>query len=822
MNTVMRKAALGLGLALACSAAQAAGPLYLQNTSPPRPYLWDTSKGSIPVWTDGGGAFTYDFDGVTPFITIERANEITQFAFDQWNDVPTATFRADVAGTIKSRIGIADVTGANAAELYEKQNGYGFWVLYDTDGSILEEYFGISRYAVLGIAFPEWADDDGRITEATALLNGFYVSDTDTEGNFVAGVFTHEFGHAINLSHSQVNGPLVYSSYPFDGSRRYPGVPGCVAPVYAWNWYDDSVNRADPAIIETMYPFIDSLDLVGQEQSTITHADDIAGISNLYPTASYRATTGSITGVLRLKDGRTEYSGINVIARNVANPLHDAVSAMTGDQTQGLVGPDGRFTIRNLTPGQDYVVYIEEIVAGGYPTTPSILVSQGEYWDVAESSNPAADRPCNATKIRAEAGVTKTADITFNGYAQGVQFTPIVNAYLMDLAKNGRSAAGQSGPTVFTWNQSKGFEILPPELVANNSSMTRNGQWIMVTYDADGNGIGQAALRSSNGAIVSLGDLKKNGDTCGGSNDWGSTSSYGWAVDDAGRTAVGTAYVDRNRNGSCEDPFLGEIVPFIWDAKRGMRELDTSNLPVGELPWIRAQAISGNGEVVLGTSNFQYAFAWVKEGKAINLTERYGAQPAYAVSFDGHRVALSLIDTNTYQGKGVALWDYARGLTPIGSLEWCRDVPYVSWFGGDQCEFMTGDEIEAMVGTPPMEIFDMSDDGSILVGRTGSFFTGFVGALWIEQVGWMTWDDFFRKQGVVEASSVPFSNPISISGSGREVAGGSVGASFSWLVNMDQVFVCERGNSIQAGFPNGLRAKIAAGAKLGRCEHLDD
>ena len=148
--------------------------------------------------------------------------------------------------------------------------------------------------------------------------------------------------------------------------------------------------------------------------------------------------------MLRLKDGRTPYSGINVIARNVANPLHDAVSAMTGDQTQGLIGPDGRFTINNLTPGQDYVVYIEEIVAGGYPTEPTMLISQGEYWDVAESSNPATDRPCNATKIRAEAGVTKTANITFNGYAQGVQFTPVVSAYLTDLAKNGRSAAGVS------------------------------------------------------------------------------------------------------------------------------------------------------------------------------------------------------------------------------------------------------------------------------------------------------------------------------------------------------------------------------------------
>ncbi len=86
----------------------------------------------------------------------------------------------------------------------------------------------------------------------------------------------------------------------------------------------------------------------------------------------------------------------------------------------------------------------------------------------------------------------------------------------------------------------------------------------------------------------------------------------------------------------------------------------------------------------------------------------------------------------------------------------------------------------------------------------------------------MTWKEFFRKQGVVEAANVSFSNPISISGSGREVVGGTPGASFSWIVNMSQVFVCERGNSIQAGFPNGLRAKIAAGAKFGRCEYLDD
>ena len=93
-----------VGLVIACGTAEAAGPLFMTDTNPPRPYVWDTSKGPIPVWTDGGGAFTYDFDGVTPFITIERANEITQFAFDQWNAVPTATLEARIAGTIEGRI----------------------------------------------------------------------------------------------------------------------------------------------------------------------------------------------------------------------------------------------------------------------------------------------------------------------------------------------------------------------------------------------------------------------------------------------------------------------------------------------------------------------------------------------------------------------------------------------------------------------------------------------------------------------------------------------------------------------------------------------
>ena len=346
------KLTLMLGVALAANAAQAAGPLYLSmDTGTLKPLTWDTSKGPIPVYTDGGGAFTYNADKVTPFITLDRANEITAFAFNEWSKVPTSTFRAEIAGTIASKTGIADVTEATAAQIYGVENGYGFWVLYDTDGMLLEKYFGVPKNSVLGIAFPEFDDGQGNIIEATAVMNGWNVWKTDTQGKRSRGVHPR-----VRPRHQ----PVALAGQRPDGLQQpdhapyYPGVKGCVAPVHRWDYNPTTAgaNRANPAMLETMFPFLNHKAVAGIEQSTVDMPDDIAGISNLYPTASYKATRGSISGVLRLKDGSNEYSGINVIARNVDNPLFDAVSNMTGSATQGELGPDGRFTINNLTPGQ--------------------------------------------------------------------------------------------------------------------------------------------------------------------------------------------------------------------------------------------------------------------------------------------------------------------------------------------------------------------------------------------------------------------------------------------------------------------------------------
>lgn len=810
--------ALTLGLVVAAGTAQAAGPLYLSTASGQlRPLAWDTGNGPIPVYVDGGGAFAYDYDGVTPFLTIERANEITAFAFNEWSKVPTSTFSAEIAGTIADQTGIADVTGANAAQMYGVENGYGFWVLYDTDGSIMEDYFGVPRTAVLGIAFPEFEDGQGRIIEATAVINGWSIHIDDTEGNRYAGVFTHEFGHAINLSHSQVNGPMVYQSYTY--APYQPGVAGCVAPVHRYDYPDGmGANRADPATLETMFPFIDNWGDAAAEQSTVDRADDIAAISNLYPTAEYVSSTGSISGVLRLKDGKNEYSGINIVARNVDDLMGDAVSAMSGDQTQGQVGPDGRFTINNLTPGQRYVVHIEEITSGGYPTTPQMMVSQGEYWNVAEGHDPAVDAACDATPILAEAGVTRQADITFNGYLDGVQFTPIVSAYLAQLSKSGRRASGVIADIGFFWDENKGFELLPEGIVVSHGAMDRNGQRTLVLADPDGNGIQEPAIWGNN-QLTLLGDF--TGNTCGSGTMTGVASANGWDLDDAGNKAVGFAYVDRDGDGGCESSSKNEIVPFVWDAKGGMRELHVEH--VEPRPWTRAAGISGNGRVIVGTANLQTAVAWVDEGRMINLEQAIGARDLYTANYDGTRVPMY-----SATRRQMVLWNAMRGtgedaFTSIDGLRYCRDVPYSSWFEGDLCEQYGEEYLYELFGTAPMTVSAVSDKGDIVLGRAGGFFTGFAGGIWIEGLGWMTMQEFLHKQGVVEAEGLPlpFDNPAAISASGSEIVGGIAGLQFSWMIKADQVYVCENGQSVLVGFPNGLKAKVASGARFGRCEFLD-
>lgn len=847
--------------------AQAAGPLLLtDHPTNPQPLHWDTSK-PVQVYTDIG-VYTYRNDG-SVFLSNEQADKITAFALKQWSDVPTSTWKA-VTDPKKFKkfdkvasIGVDVVDGATASKIYGQYNEGGLYVIYDQYGTVIEEIFGAPKDQVLGVAFAEIAEDrdgDGypeTIVKATAVMNGFvvshepedpanYVEAPDIDGKRIAGVFTHEFGHAINMSHSQTNGQLGYFSTPAWGQDLYPGVPGCVAPVHSSNNPEPGANRMDPKYIETMFPFIDPTssrpDVAsrGTEMSTVDRPDDIAAISNLYPTASYYKTRGSIAGTLYLKDGRTPYSGINIIARNANNPLGDAVSAMTGDQTQGRVGPDGRFRINNLTPGQKYFLYTEEIVDGGYPTEPMMLVSQAEYWSTREQANAAKDQPCNMSTITAEAGVVKTANFYFNGYMDGIQYTPLTYGFLGSMSKDGERAAGVMDNKPFLWDSKTGITMAPAGVVGVNASITRDGRKMIVQTSQNGKDLGidgwtgqqmisnEAGIwDTKTGAVTSLGNL--NGNTCFTGSQVGYSSSYGWAVNATASIAVGTAFIDKNGDGNCEGSWNedytvfsgGEIIPFIWDARGKMRALSMKGIDTSTEYWHRAHNVSGDGRVVVGTSNMTKAYAWIDEGRPIDLYKAVGAvDGGNAMTPDGSRVVLQ-------SEKGDAIfWNAKRGIDRDAfsrprALKWCKDFPFLDF--GLSCDTYEGGAagIERDFGNIPVWANDISDDGKVMVARVGSFFeSGMHGMLWIEDLGWIKLKDFFRTQGVAEAYRFGLDGPGSINGRGNEMVGGIPGYPMTWYVDMKKAFVCKRGRSQEVDFPTEFVEQVKDGAKMGRCEHL--
>ncbi|MBS3797533.1 MULTISPECIES: hypothetical protein [unclassified Pseudoalteromonas] len=865
------KLAAGIALATLSAGALAGGPLYIHEKTM-QPYKWNTANGTIPVWTDGGQlikdkdgndvqAFTilekgtkFNVDITLPdgevlpknitldrdytFLTIAQANAVTADAVAQWSNVETSTLDMAVAGTIESQTGISDVNASNVDQIYGAENGYGFWVNYDSDGAILEEYFGIPRNQVLGIAFPEWADEEtGEITEATALMNGWYIDINDTEGKMVQGVFTHEFGHAMNMSHSQANGHLTYIASPW--SPQYDGVPGCSTT----NEYTRR-GQAPADGIETMFPFINVRSAEGAEQGTVNVRDDIVNISDLYPTADYKTKYGTIKGKLLTKDG-VEYSGMNMIARNLDNPMYDVITQQTGNMTQGRIGPDGSFTINGLTPGGRYALYMEPIRAGGYPTTPSALISESEYWNSNENSSPATDNACDMTEIVVAGGETKEIEMHFNGYNDGIQYTPLVQAFVTEHAKNGKKALGTTyGGVPFVYDSVHNtFDLMfaengAPLLSSTTAAMNKTATKAAVVADLDGNGIGQGAVWDiRSGKLTVLEDLTNN--TCYLSSQQGVSSHSIWDIDDEGKQIVG---VTRKPNSGGDECATGQgassyAVPTVWDVNTGKATLLLNGLEFVKASygsrmyaqinggrteaWIRADAISGNGEVITGTGNSQGLVAWV-DGELHDINTMYGARDTAVMSTDGEQVAFNTLigEGRNRKYDGIKVWNTKTDeIKSLGSLRWCDDIPYIQrWTNYCEAPYNLDHEyISSVLGVPSMLPLDANEDLSVITARYNGG-----SAIYMEGLGWMKASEFFARQGVVEAKNLLTDNWFAMSANGSEMMAGLAGVPMSIEIDANKAFVCKDGTNQELSFPKQVIAAVKSGAEFGRCEHLDD
>src|SRR5262249_1704345 len=113
-----------------------------------------------------------------------------------------------------------------------------------------------------------------------------------------------------------------------------------------------------------------------------------------------------------------QLTGVNVIARNLADPFNDFTSYITGQLTRNdpSVGPDGSYVFHGLTPGATYGVYIDNLGFGSFPVPQIFNLPGPEEWynGANESGHGVTDNRCAWTGIPAASGATTTANITFN------------------------------------------------------------------------------------------------------------------------------------------------------------------------------------------------------------------------------------------------------------------------------------------------------------------------------------------------------------------------------------------------------------------------
>ncbi len=98
-------------------------------------------------------------------------------------------------------------------------------------------------------------------------------------------------------------------------------------------------------------------------RATPLGADDIAGISLLYPAAGYLATVGSINGTVTLNG-----NGVNLASVVAISPSGPAISTLTN--------PDGSYQINGIPAGIYYYVYVHPLPPpiAGVEVTPDNIV----------------------------------------------------------------------------------------------------------------------------------------------------------------------------------------------------------------------------------------------------------------------------------------------------------------------------------------------------------------------------------------------------------------------------------------------------------------
>ena len=235
-------------------------------------------------------------DRGAPGVSAAQFQSALARAFATWEAVPTATIAFEFVGV-------------TSAEPFEDD---GLSVLGFQDHPEMERVLGATTFVV--------DTTTGEIVESDIFFNSAFPWSTGGEADRfdLESVAVHEIGHFAGLGHSA----LGETELQPEGGRRVLASGAVMFPI--------SLGR-------------------GATGDRALQPDDVAGVSDLYPEAGFRARTGGVRG--RVRRGGRAVPGAHVVAFNVR----------TGALVGGFaLGAEGDFQIAGLDPGA-YAIRVEPL-----------------------------------------------------------------------------------------------------------------------------------------------------------------------------------------------------------------------------------------------------------------------------------------------------------------------------------------------------------------------------------------------------------------------------------------------------------------------------